>query len=333
MVKLIKEYYDIWGGVKFWNDNLFYIGSNREIYYYKKGKKNVIKGYFHNIEIFNNELWASENNILSTKIIDLNTFEEKYFNFIISLPIFTSDKSCIFSSLRKGNNRFLCKISTLSKEIKKMYPISIEEDKSIVYISYDGSCIFNLNYVLKYYSINNNVFLWEKGKAELPSGFELNFGRIYHKSNLFVFYNKNFLSSIDQNSGKIIYHKQMPTRIITPPSFFDNKVYWFSLGPEKIIHVVDIISGELEQEIIPDERLLDRIIFTKPTITEKYIFITAVSSHEIFILDRQTLTVINITPIENCKSRIPINNSPALHGNILYQLDGDHRLHIFEMEV
>lgn len=72
--------------------------------------------------------------------------------------------------------------------------------------------------------------------------------------------------------------------------------------------------------------------YTGISVDDKYI---AVSSHydsAILLIDRATFTIAQRIDLEGCKNGIPLSNAPRLHGNRLFQLDGDGTLHVFEEE-
>lgn len=53
---------------------------------------------------------------------------------------------------------------------------------------------------------------------------------------------------------------------------------------------------------------------------------------KILILNKNNFDIMEVIEIKGAKNEIPVANAPQIHGNRLYQLDGDNTLHIFEKE-
>lgn len=140
------------------------------------------------------------------------------------------------------------------------------------------------------------------------------------------------LIGLDIITGKVKWEQVMPNRILTPAAFANGKIYWFALGNNPTYMVVDMASGKIEKTIVPDVQINQRLVFTQPFIADDLILMTSVSTHEIFILNKDSLAIESITKLEGCSNRIPIDNSPQLIDGRVYQLNGDNTLYIFKKE-
>lgn len=143
--------------------------------------------------------------------------------------------------------------------------------------------------------------------------------------------NNDVLIGLDAKTGGINWEKVMPTRILSPAAFSEGKIYWSALGKNPVYQVIDMITGDIDINRIPGTDLVDRLTFTRPFIFKNWLLLTSVSSHEILVMDKQTLALVFIEKIEGCKNRIPIDNSPQVVDDLVYQLDGDNTLHLYKL--
>ena len=161
-----------------------------------------------------------------------------------------------------------------------------------------------------------------------------------HENVLCVALGNDVILGIDIETGKTIWQRQMTLMTGLPYTFSEGKLYCFSL--EKIggvisnegvnYHVFDMQTGAEEVHVFPTP--FDTPLgFTKPTIAGNLLLTTDVYARKIYLMDKYTAVVQETITLEGEGDRIPIDNSPQLHGNRLYQLDGDRVLHIFEREM
>jgi hypothetical protein len=100
---------------------------------------------------------------------------------------------------------------------------------------------------------------------------------------------------------------------------------------------IDAISGQvLRQE---DYKTLFKANefrtywLTKPAISENLIAIASHYDNALLLLNRDSFSIIQRLELGKASNGIPLTNTPQIHQNRLYQLDGDNTLHIFGQEV
>lgn len=71
---------------------------------------------------------------------------------------------------------------------------------------------------------------------------------------------------------------------------------------------------------------------TKPAISENLIAIASHYDNALLLLDRTDFSISQRLELGKASNGIPLTNTPQIHLNRLYQLDGDNTLHIFEQE-
>ncbi len=71
---------------------------------------------------------------------------------------------------------------------------------------------------------------------------------------------------------------------------------------------------------------------TRPAITDKHLIVTDMRHQLVCLLDKYTAEIQEVLPLPGAKEIIPSHFGPQVQGNRLFQLDGDHTLHIFERE-
>lgn len=195
------------------------------------------------------------------------------------------------------------------------------------------SSVEMMNYSLSSNSINWRVDFSQKSKWLDENGVmrvaSINRIEIFEEL-ILVSLNNDMLIGLELSTGKVKWERQMPIRILTPATFSKGKMFWFSLGQKPVYHVVDLRTGLVESTIKPSDKINDRLTFTELINYSEWLVMTSLSTYEIFILNKQTLSVDGIIEIPGCKNRIPISNTPFVQDGCIYQLDGDNRLHVFE---
>ena len=71
---------------------------------------------------------------------------------------------------------------------------------------------------------------------------------------------------------------------------------------------------------------------TKPAISENLIAIASHYDNALLLLNRDSFSIGQRIELGKASNGIPLTNTPQIHLNRLYQLDGDNTLHIFERE-
>lgn len=296
----------------------------------------------------NSKQWEIEfNPIPSTNFIDKNN----YTLYSINTNLYTLNLETGSTSLiQKFDFYPISKFNTylLGYRFGKFHIFDFEKKQIITSTSYEGNinCICKELFIitnsssLSCYSLINGSQIWSKDLSD-KSKYQDEKGNwqrgIISKTEIFertlvVLLGNDTLIGLDIATGEVKWEQAMPTRILTPAAFANDKIYWFALGNNPIYMVVDMVTGAIEKTVVPDAQINQRLVFSQPFVTDDFILMTSVSTHEIFILNKDSLAIESITKLEECINRIPIDNSPQLIDGRVYQLNGDNTLYIFEKD-
>lgn len=329
---------DIWDAIVRDSACLVYIGSKRCLYIQKGDEIMLLSANrFSSLHKVDDEIWCLDQTLRKTLIYNLITEEQTYLS-LIATPIKKINEN-IFR-INENEIRFFGEIDLKTKIIIKNYPARYGLN-GIWEILDNKTFLSQEDNILTCHTLADGAELWridftEQAKWTNSKG-EPQRGSLYGHIEVFegkaVVQLTNYkLIVIDLATGQTVWERQMPTRILTPAAFGNGKIYWLSLGDEPQYFIIDIPTGNIETSLVPSPELKERLVFSQPIVSGNDLLMTSVSTHEIFVLDKETSAVKSITKIEGCRNRIPIDNSPQKQGNRIYQLDGDETLHIFEVE-
>ena len=165
----------------------------------------------------------------------------------------------------------------------------------------------------------------------------------YHfdkKTNLIIFTISGSIAVIDSNSGKLKWAKFF--RGATNRFFVrDSFIYVLSDLPEPVYRIFTVSSGEILFSIKLAEIwkgfTWDGGVnygfswkMTQHFVDDKYLYVTSFNQKELGIFNKDTAEIVDKIRLGNSNSLIPMSNSPQVVDRVIYQLDGDKNLYIFE---
>ncbi|MBB6004740.1 hypothetical protein [Arcicella rosea] len=292
---------------KFETQHLVYLGLNY-IFPYDLGKcvKKVdltngkiistINGWIRPIMKCDDTIYChfrdNENNYYFAEV-DTNDFK---LSIKWSLEDFILSKVFFYNSILFRNNNIYC---FQTNEGREKWHFDYSEIG--MWIAYDGSKRNGI--INELYSINKEIIVIE--------------------------FAQKGIAGVSAETGEILWQVNKDIEPIKP-TLYKGIFYGFA----EFYYEIDGVTGKLlrqqsYKEIFAQNNFRDYRL-TRPCITEDLIAITSHYDNAILLLDKATLNVIQRIQIEGSKNGLPLTDTPQIHGNSLYQLDGDNTLHIFD---
>ncbi len=347
MFHKIKSIKAVWNYFQSIKDNIYFINESRIVVLNSlDGSKELIfQGEFQSLFRFNDEIWAFDASQMNTIVVNGVNIIKLPFATVMSNDGLLEQHS--FTTMIKKEDIFLfAKIDLKNKTVEDRYILDFNKI-GLWKILKNDTFLSRKDSLITCHPLSTGEEKWRIDIGDIGKYLrlgEMTQGSVHsmdaYENVLCVALGNDVILGIDIETGKTIWQRQMTLMTGLPYTFSEGKLYCFSL--EKIggiisnegvnYHVFDMQTGAEEVHVFPTP--FDTPLgFTKPTIAGNLLLTTDVYARKIYLMDKQTAVVQETITLEGEGSRIPIDNSPQLHGNRLYQLDGDRVLHIFEDEM
>ncbi|MEA5426990.1 outer membrane protein assembly factor BamB family protein [Arcicella lustrica] len=195
------------------------------------------------------------------------------------------------------------------------------------------------NPILKCLHFETGSIKWEIDFSEIGASMKYDGRKIegevtnlYHTSDevIVVELSQKGIAGVSADTGEILWQVNKDVEPVEPTLY--NGVFY---GFAEFYYEIDGVTGKLLRQESYKESFAQNSFrdywLTVPCVTEDLIAITSHYDNAILLLDKATLNVIQRIQIEGSKNGLALRNSPQIHGNSLYQLDGDNTLHIFDI--
>jgi hypothetical protein len=186
--------------------------------------------------------------------------------------------------------------------------------------------------------LNQNKIVWENNFSKLGTYDDdgtLTKGAIESisilGSQIFVSVRGHCLFCLDAETGKEIWQQKFPRPIVKfeinergKKIFIYNKITDF--------FILDLNTGEIlmRKEIRNTWRQQGFDPWLAGfTVGDDFIYATAQTAKRIALIDKNTLDVVKLIPLETSE-KIPDGNKPEIRGNYIFQLDGENALHVLD---
>ncbi len=319
-------------------DRLFVIKNQTQLDIKVPSKSRV----FYAIDKF---LFVSDIENFRTIVYDCeDNFSFSFVNYLSSMPLAIEDRRIdkyVFPNARfKEKGQFLGKlnINDLYNSNITTYPINYGLNGAWLILS-EKCFLSHKDGLLACEYFETGLSKWQTDFTEFGTWYDYDGSkrngsvtRIYRISNeiVVVELSQKGIAGVSAETGEILWQVNKDVEPVEPTLY--NGVFY---GFAEFYYEIDGVTGKLlrqqsYKEIFAQNNFRDYRL-TRPCITEDLIAITSHYDNAILLLDKATLNVIQRIQIEGSKNGLSLTDTPQIHGNSLYQLDGDNTLHIFDI--